>query len=473
MNKYKNIIIWLTLFTWLLLRTAPVVAITISAEEKLSEKFMREATRQFTFIEDPVLVNYLNTIGKRINDQLPSHPYQFRFFLIKKNGYNAFAGPGGVIFIYSDLLAAMETPAELAGIVAHEMMHVTSRHISDRIDRSKQVGIVTLAGLVAAIALGAAGEGSAASALAVGSMATGQSMALAYSREDEMQADQLGLKVLTQAGYHPDGLVTMMNKIRQKQWYGTNEFPTYLRTHPASEERIAYISAWTERQKNLPKVVSKQEQMDFDWIRTRVRALYGEKEQEMRLYADDLSKHPTDPLANYGYGLLLARSGRFNEATNHLKKTLAQRAFDSQVLIDLGRVYFQGGNFAESLETLKGAMAIDPGNPDGLYYLGRTYLAQKKSAEATAAFEELIKINPRHRDLMYFAGQAYGQQGDMVEAYYHLGQYYHQQGKVDQAIVQLEKALALADRAQRKGDIAALLEKVRAEQTHQRKNKSE
>lgn len=472
---YRNIIIWLTIVSWLTipLQLPPAFAITVSEEEKLSDKFMREATRQFTFIEDPVLVDYLNSIGKRIGAELPPQPYQFRFFLIQKNGYNAFAGPGGVIFIFSDLLAAMETPGELAGIVAHEMMHVTSRHLSDRIDRSKQIGVVTLAGLVAAIALGAAGGGSAATALAVGSMATGQSMALAYSREDEMQADQLGLKVLTRAGYRPEGLVAVMKKIREKQWYGTREVPTYLRTHPASEERIAYISAWTERQVDLPEAISPQEQMEFDWIRTRVKALYGDKEQEMQFYAESVKKQPMDPLANYGYGLILARSGRFTEAAGYLKNTLAQRAFDSQLLIDLGRVYFQGGQFSESLKILESAMAIDAHNSDGLYYLGRTHLAKKKPAEAIAVFKKLVKVNPNHRDLMYFIGQAHGQLGNMAEAHYHLGRYHHQRGKVDQAIVQLEKALALANTIERKGTIEALLETLREEQAHQRKNKPE
>ena len=331
---------------------------------------------------------------------LPPQPYNFRFFLIKEDVYNAFAGPGGVIFINSGLLAAMESPDDLAGILAHEITHVLSRHISDRIDRSKQIGIVTLAGLVAAIALGAAGEGSAANAIMVGSMATGQSMALAYSREDEMQADQLGLKILIKAGYHPAGLVSMMKKIRQKQWYDTNQIPTYLRTHPASEERMVYISAWIERQKDLPEYLSEKGRADFDWIRTRVGALYGEKNQMLAHFSGEVKKRPEDPLAHYGYGLILGRSGRFGEAAVHLKKTIARRAFDAQLLIDLGRVYFLDGRFSEALGTLEGAVAIDPVNPDGLYYLGRTQLALNKTSEAIAAFENLLRINPNHRDLM-------------------------------------------------------------------------
>ena len=475
MNKHRNNIAWVSILLWLAILAVPppVVAITISEEEKLSEKFMREVRRHFTFIEDPVLLNYVNSVGKRIIEVLPPQPYNFRFFLIKEDVYNAFAGPGGVIFINSGLLAAMESPDDLAGILAHEITHVLSRHISDRIDRSKQIGIVTLAGLVAAIALGAAGEGSAANAMMVGSMATGQSMALAYSREDEMQADQLGLKILIKAGYHPAGLVSMMKKIRQKQWYDTNQIPTYLRTHPASEERMVYISAWIERQKDLPEYLSEKGRADFDWIRTRVGALYGEKNQMLAHFSGEVKKRPEDPLAHYGYGLILGRSGRFGEAAAHLKKTIARRAFDAQLLIDLGRVYFLDGRFSEALGTLEGAVAIDPVNPDGLYYLGRTQLALNKTSEAIAAFENLLRINPNHRDLMYFAGQAFGQQGNMEEAYYFLGRNYYNQGKIKTAIVQLEKAMDLATKDERKSEIETLLKELRAEQAKQRTSSNE
>lgn len=431
---------------------------------------MREAAKRFTFIDDPVIVRYIVAIGHRIVEVLPRHPYQFRFFAIKEDTYNAFAGPGGVIFINSGLLAAMENVGELAGILGHEIIHVYSRHISDRVDRSKQIGIVTLTGLVAAIALGAAGVGAAANAMAIGAVAAGQSMALSYSREDELQADQLGLKILVKAGYHPAGLVSMLKKIRKKQWVDTHQVPTYLRTHPASEDRIAYINAWIDRQNNLPVAPFTENRVEFTWIRARVSALYGDRNEVLPEFAADVKKAPNDPLANYGYGLVLARVGHYQEAARHLKKALAQRVFDADLLIDLGRVYFLDGRFKAASDTLEGAMGIDSDNADGRYYLGRTRLALKKIPEAVAIFEELLHTDPNHRDLKYFASQAYGQQGDMKEAYYYLGRHYYQRGHAKQAIVQLEKAVDLTDDTERKKEIQALLKELRTELTRKRRS---
>jgi predicted Zn-dependent protease len=362
----------------------------------------------------------------------------------------------------------MENADELAGILGHEIIHVYSRHISDRVDRSKQIGIVTLAGLVAAIALGAAGGGAAANAVAIGSMAAGQSMALAYSREDEMQADQLGLKILVKAGYHPAGLVSMLTKIRKKQWVDTQQVPTYLRTHPASEDRIAYINAWIDSQKGSLPVPSSEDRSEFHWLRARVSALYGDKNVALNTFAGDVKNSPDDALANYGYGLVLARVGHYQEAVQHLKKALASRVFDADLLVDLGRVYFLDGQFHAAVETLEGALGIDSENLDGQYYLGRTRLALKQFSKAVAIFGDLLRTNLNHRDLLYFASQAYGQQGNMKEAYYYLGRHYYRLGRTKQAIFQLEKAVALTDDSKRKKEIEGMLKELRKERAHQR-----
>ncbi len=253
----KKLIILHTLAVFLVvsLSPLPVQAISPSAEEDLSVRFMKAVQERFVMVDDPVVVRYVEAIGSRIVRALPAQPFQYRFFVIDESSYNAFAGPGGVIFIHSGLIAAMDNEHELAGILGHEIAHVYARHISDRIARSKKIGIVTLAGLVTAIALGATGAGTVAGAAMIGSLAAGKTMELAYTREDETQADQLGLGILVKADFNPQGLLTMMEKIRQRQWFGTDQIPTYLRTHPAAENRVAYLSSWIQRKEQDASLV--------------------------------------------------------------------------------------------------------------------------------------------------------------------------------------------------------------------------
>ncbi|MEJ2658446.1 MAG: M48 family metallopeptidase, partial [Desulfobacterales bacterium] len=184
--------------------------ITIKQEEDLSREFMKLIMAHYEIIKDPLIVNYVNDVGQKLVLTLPPQPFAYHFYVIKEDSYNAFATPAGHIFIYSGLLEAMDSEEELACILAHEISHVVCRHISQKIERSEKVNIATLAGVVAGVLLGTGGAAAAANAVTLGSVAAGQAYALAYSREDERQADQIGLKILRKAGYNGIGLVTTL-----------------------------------------------------------------------------------------------------------------------------------------------------------------------------------------------------------------------------------------------------------------------
>ena len=190
------------------------LGITVQQERELSREVMKVVLTHFELIKDPLIVNYVNDIGNKILSVLPPQPFTYRFYVVKDDVYNAFATPAGNIFINSGLLMAMENEEELAGIIAHEIAHVVCRHISQKIERSKKIGIATLAGIAAGIFLGAGGAATAANAVTFGSIAAGQSIALVYSREDETQADQIGLDSLALAGYSSKGLTSVLTKIQ-------------------------------------------------------------------------------------------------------------------------------------------------------------------------------------------------------------------------------------------------------------------
>jgi beta-barrel assembly-enhancing protease len=192
-------------------------AITVSEEEELAKEFLEVVRKHYDVIEDPALVAYINRIGNRVLAGFLPQPFPYHFNIIRQEVYNAFAGPGGNIYVNSGLFEAMDDEEELAGILSHEISHVACRHISQKIEQSTKVQMATLAGVVAGIFLGIGGGGSMASGLTIGSMAAGQSAMLAYSRDDEREADKLGLKKLYEAGYTGNGLLTMMKKIRGQQ----------------------------------------------------------------------------------------------------------------------------------------------------------------------------------------------------------------------------------------------------------------
>ncbi|HSO20751.1 MAG TPA: M48 family metallopeptidase, partial [Desulfosarcina sp.] len=273
--------------------------ITIQEERELSREFMEVVKAQFPLIEDPIIVDYVNRVGRRILAVAPPQPFEYHFYVLREDVYNAFATPAGHIFFNSGLFAALESEEELAGIIGHEIAHVICRHISDRIESSKKIGMATLAGMVAGVLLGAGGAAAAASAVTVGSVAAGQTAALAYSRQNEMQADQLGLEYLALAGYSGEGLLTSLKKIRSKQWYGSEQIPTYLTTHPASEERMSYIDNWLH-QHHANEGRQRGDVGGFDLAHTRLVALYTDEKAALNRFTSQLAVNPADPMAHYG-----------------------------------------------------------------------------------------------------------------------------------------------------------------------------
>jgi len=464
MNTNNIIRVWLAV----VLVVFPGIArgITIQEEEKQSQEFMIQVKVQFEIIEDPIISDYINQIGDKILAVVPPQPFKYHFYVIKEDVYNAFAGPGGQIFIYSGLLEALESEDEIAGILGHEISHVACRHISKQIEQSKKVGIGTLAGVAAGVLLGAAGAGSAASSAAViGSMAAGQSFVLAHSREDEMQADQRGVDFLTQAGYNPKGLMAALTKIRSKQWYGKDQVPTYVMTHPAVEDRIGYLSSWIDGNASIINQLPRHSKIPFDWMHTRLAAMFGPENNALNDFKAQVALKPDNALANYGYGLILSRTGNRNAAMDHFRAALTKRAFDPILLTELGKTYFLDGRYTEALKILKGALNISPDEPDALFYTGRCFIEMENFQEASRFLETLLQTTPDYPAAMFYLGSTYGSLGRTSDACNYLGRYYYNRGDFKNAVVQFEKALESTADPDKKTEIEILLKDAKKRHT--------
>jgi len=439
----------------------PVVrGITIKEEEDLSRQMMAAILKYYDVIDDPVVVNYVNDIGNRILATVPQQPFQYQFHVIKDDVYNAFATPAGHIFVYTGLIEAMEEEEELAGILGHEIAHVYCRHISQKIERQKKMGWASLAGLATGILLGVGGAGEAAQAVTMGSQAATQSAELAYGRDDEMQADQFGVDFITGAGYSPEGLLKILKKIRGKTWFGSDQIPAYLKTHPAVEDRIAFISSWIESHDATAKPIPLVNQDNFKRVHTRVETRYGDEETVLSRLENDVLRNPDDPLVHYRYGLILARAGKRSEAIKQMRIALTKRAFDPYILKDLGWIYFLDGQFPQALKTLESAGRMIPQDAECAFYLGRTQMEMGKLPEAIDNFHKLTEQYPKYTPAYYYLGQSLGQQQQLGEAHYYLGVYYLKKRDFKNAVVQLKQALKHDQDADRRKQIEGWLAKM-------------
>jgi predicted Zn-dependent protease len=448
------------------------ISITIKEEEELSKEFLKVLENRYEIIEDPLITEYVNTVGKNILSVIPELPFTYHFYVVKQHVYNAFATPAGHIFINSGLLEALENEEELAGILAHEIAHVVCRHISQNIDRSPKIGLATLAGVAAGIFIGAGGAAAVGNAVAIGSVAAGQSVSLAFSREDELQADQIGLDYLYKSGYGAEGLLASLKKIRSKQWFGTDQIPDYLMTHPASEDRMAFIASWIESHKVPAHLTRTYQREKFLLVQATLRGKYGNEGTALSVYQTQIQKAPDEPLANYGYALALARTGNRQDAVNHLKKALEKKALNPYMLKELGRIYFLDGQYEKATNTLEGSVSLMPSDSEGLFYLARACMELGQLEKATDIFLQIRQKHPKNKQVYLFLGNIYGQQERLGDAHYYLGIYHKMNRRWKTAAIHLNKALQYIDNQQKKKEIEEILKKVQKEVKRQAAEKN-
>ena len=224
---------------------------TISAERKLGERIARELYRDPDYIDDPVLSEYIQGIWQRLlaaarqRGELTSESderFAWQVLLGKDKTINAFALPGGWLGLHLGLISVTTSQDELASVLAHELSHVTQRHIARMMtEQNRQAPLMLAAMLLGLLAAGKSPEG--ANAVLIGSQAMAQQSQLNFSRDMEREADRVGFGVSTQAGFEPQGFVTMFEKLQQAARLNDNGNFPYLRTHPMNSERIAEMQA--------------------------------------------------------------------------------------------------------------------------------------------------------------------------------------------------------------------------------------
>jgi predicted Zn-dependent protease len=455
--------LWTTAL-FLLSQLSPQLAsgLTVNDEEKMARDFLKIIYSHYEIIEDPVIADYVSKIGNRIVARLDKPLFKYHFYVIKTDPYNAFAIPAGYIFINSGLLMAMEDEEELAGILAHEIAHVNARHISQKIEMSKKIGWARMAGMAVGVLMGVAGAGGdAAQAVTAGSAAAAQTAELSYSRENEMQADQLGLNYLADAGYGGEGLLKILKIMRSKQWFDSKQVPTYLMTHPAVDDRIAYIDTQLAGMPSAGKPNSEKSSAEFERVITHLMTQYGDENLVLRQTEAAVKNDPSDTLARYRYGLILARIGRREEAIDQLRMVLEKRAFDPYVLRDMGRIYFLGGQYPQALKMLKTAHNMIPDDADCSLFLGQTQMELESYDEASLVLLSLVEKNPDYTQAYYFLGQSLGKQGNLADAHYYLAVYHSRKKDYQAAVVQLQNALKYAKDAERRAQIENKLKELK------------
>lgn len=398
-----------------------IFALSIEDEKKAGEEFLASVKRHLVIIDDPFAKQFINDLGQYLLRSVETKHFDFRFFLIKEDVLNAFAGPGGVLFFYAGLIEAMDEVDELASVMCHEIAHVSSRHISNRADQYWKMGLATLVGMLAGALVG----GDAAEAIMIGSAAAGQQMQLSYSREDERQADQVGFKYIARSGFNPNAAKRALAKIQEGRWGGVNEIPAYLLTHPLGPERIANI----ETMLSSPiMITTKGEALRFKKIyplfRTVIMAKYLQKYDMAQYFESKLAESPDSPLLRFGLGLALMEKRNYAEAIVNLEKAIEELDEPLPALGYLSEAYLGNGEPTKAISILEKALERDRNDKVTLMSLAKSYQGSGTYNKAAEIYERLTYMQPVDDEVFYNLGFSYGKEGKVAQAHYNFGLYH-------------------------------------------------
>lgn len=439
-GKVLAALLALVMVTGLLFRPAQA-ELTIDDERKLGDQFLKAALRHLPLIQDPDVVGYVNAVGQEVVAHLETHNFPYHFYVVDSSAINAFAGPAGYVFINRGILELMDNEGELASILAHEIAHVQSRHLAERMARSQKLTLATLGGILAGVFLGpAAALGQAA---ILGSAAGSTALQLGYSRQDEEEADRKGLRYMEATGYSGQGMVDIMRKMGQQSWQQSGSIPTYLSTHPGVSERVNYLASVVEtRQKSPSKGIPPSgNPLAFKMMQAKLLGAYGSPTDAERRFRQ-WSSRPEDRLpALYGTGLLLRRQGQLEAAAQSLKQAVALRPDLSPLLVELGLTYFEMGQVDKAASALQSALSLDPNQATARVALGRALLEQGKFQEARDELIAAARLNDRLPSLHYYLGLAYGKLNELGEAHYHFGIHNQREGDWKGAMFHYQEAL--------------------------------
>lgn len=238
------------------------------AERRLGEQIMRELRRDASVSDDVEIADYLNRVVARLAAASSSPGLSFDAFLVRDPTMNAFALPGGFIGVHSGLLVAAQSESELASVLAHEIGHVTQRHIARMLSQQRQSSMSVMAAMLLA-ALAARSNPNAAMGIATMAAGAQQQQMLSFSRDAEREADRVGLESLRQADFDPNGMVSFFGRLQQATRIYEGTAPAYMRSHPMTVERIADLQSRVQEGRYRQRVDS----IEFRLARAKLRAL--------------------------------------------------------------------------------------------------------------------------------------------------------------------------------------------------------
>jgi len=416
-------------------------------EVRISREFRREARKQLQFVTNPEVERYIDRIGQRILSTMGPQPFDYRFFVIQDDQLNAFAVPGGSIFFFTGLIEKTKTTSEVAGVLGHEITHVKGHHMA----RQSGPDAISLLGLLGAFLLARTGSGSGGQAAGAVGQAIAATRQIAYSRQLEMEADTLGVRYMSAAGFDPKGSLGFLKTLDQERALNPIDFPAYMMTHPVTQERIANTELVI---RSLGKTEIKVEQADLlKKIQVIIRIERRDSDAVLAEYDKLVRQNPENAESLHLLGVAQQLTGQLAQAKQNYEKARRLSLENPDLDRDMGRLYTQTGEFALALAAFNQALALEPKESLTYLYLGELYEKQDDLRAAAGAYLNALNLSPFWDKPPYRLSVVYGKLNRLGDAYYYHGRSLLLQDDDQRAVADFEKAIKVLGESSPRGQL--------------------
>lgn len=381
-------------------------------EYQLGRAWLRMFRARVPTETDPVLQDYLEQLLFDLATHSQLKDRRLEPVLIKNETLNAFAVPGGVVGVHTGLFIYAESEEEVAAVLAHELGHLSQHHFSRGVEDSRSRTLPTLAGLLSGLVLAAAGNGDAGMAAIMATQAGAIQSQLRFSRENEQEADRVGMLTLVDAGLDPRAVPSMFERMQRSARYQGNRVPEFLLTHPVTESRIADSRARAEK---YPPAKPAKEQR-FALMKAKIEVSFSDNPATtIKRFQVAIDNGSGDEIANrYGLALAQAKAGQTEAARKGLSMLLAKQPNNIAFVHAMAQLELDSGNYGIARQLLERQLKLAPRN----YALSMPYAeALRKLGDAGKAekiLNEQVRLRPSDPYIWYQLAETRGLAGNVV-----------------------------------------------------------
>ncbi|ACT12182.1 M48 family metallopeptidase [Pectobacterium aroidearum] len=413
--------------------------LSINQELAMGDFYVRQLRAGAPLINDPLLSNYINQLGNRLVKQADSVRTPFHFYLIRNDDINAFAFFGGNVVLHSALFRYADSESELASVLAHEISHVTQRHLARSMESQQRSAPLTWVGALGSILLAMANPQLGMAALS-GTLAGAQQGMITFTQANEQEADRIGIQVLQRAGFDPQAMPNFLQKLADQSRYASRP-PEMLLTHPLPESRLSDARNRANQMRSTPV----QSSQDFLFAKIRTFGMYGSPDRPLNndlLEQWEKGNVREQLAAKYGRAIQFYQAKKYDEARNVLQPLLSSAPenpwfLDMMTDIDLGQ-----NRAAQAISRLQNAPGAQA-NPVLQLNLANAYVEGKQPAAASKILYRYTYAHPDDSNGWDLLAQAAAAQGQRAEELAARAESLALSGQLDQAIRLLSNASSL------------------------------